>query len=115
MARSSGSLRSYAAGVVVLFLIAFLSPTLVRSAEDADKAASLRDLSIQLIDVGAEQLRRGAYSAAQRSLEQANENRQYLSDSQRKNLDEMLAKTQAASVGREKIYETMRAAEASAQ
>lgn len=115
MARSVCSLKSYAAGAAVLFLLAFLSPTLVRSAEDADKAASLRELSVQLIDVGAEQLRRGAYSAAQRSLEQANENRQYLSDSQRKNLDEMLAKTQAAAGEREKIYETMRSADASAK
>ena len=78
MARSICSLKSYAVWIAFLFVLAFLSPTLVGAAEDTEKAASLRSVSVQLIDVGAEQFRRGAYSAAQRSLEQANENRQYL-------------------------------------
>ncbi|MDO8302632.1 MAG: hypothetical protein Q7T18_05275, partial [Sedimentisphaerales bacterium] len=115
MVRSICSLRSHAVWCAFLFVIAFLSPALVGAAEDTEKAASLRSVSVQLIDVGAEQLRRGAYSAAQKSLEQANENRQYLSESERKNLDEMLKKTQAVSVERERIYEKMQTAAASAK
>jgi type II secretory pathway component GspD/PulD (secretin)/tetratricopeptide (TPR) repeat protein len=116
VARSVYSLKSCAIWFTFLVVILFLSPTPVKSAaEDAGKAASLRNLSVQLIDVAAEQLRRGAYSAAQRSLEQANENRQYLSASEQKRLDDLLAKTGGASIEREKTYEKMQAADAFAK
>lgn len=108
-------LRFHAVLFAFLAGILFL-PTLAMSADDdSQKAASLRSVSLQLMDVGAEQLRRGYSAAAQQSLSRANENRQYLSASEQKKLDELLTRAGGVSVQHEKVYEKMRAADSYAK
>ena len=108
-------LRNHAIKLAIISSIIILPSLAESAAVNADKAASLRNVSLQLIDVGAEQLRRGYSSAAQQSLTRANENRQYLNASEQKRLDELLAKAGGANAEHEKIYEKMQAAESYAK
>jgi type II secretory pathway component GspD/PulD (secretin) len=110
--RSSFISKSYLLWVVLAVLILFLLlPSFVKASEESDKAAALRSVAQQLIDVGAEQYKRGYYSAAQQTLERAGENKQYLSDSDQKRLADLLGKIRAAGGERQIIYDRMKDAE----
>ena len=101
-------------GLMVVLVLALvltgLSEPALSGAKVTGKAEVVRSVAEKWIQVGTEQYQRGMYKYAEQSLLRAKNYEQYLSDAQRTELDELLAKTQGVSGDRDRVVVDLKSA-----
>ena len=95
----------------ILLLTTVLLGVASSQANDLDKEKVVRQVAQKWIQVGMEQYRRGYYKAAEQSFLRAQDYQEYLSAGEREKLSELLKKSHEGAVEKERISETIQAAD----
>ncbi len=97
--------------VSLLFLTSVLVTVAPSQVNDADKQKVVRQVAQKWIQVGTEQYKRGFYKPAEQSFLRARDYQEYLTEAEREKLNELVEKTHAAVVERERILEHIQKAD----
>jgi hypothetical protein len=97
--------------VSILLLTTVLLSVASSQANGLDKEKVVRQVAQKWIQVGMEQYRRGYYKAAEQSFLRAQDYQEYLSAGEREKLSELLEKSHEGAVEKQRISETIQAAD----
>jgi len=95
----------------LLLLATSLSEVASARTNKNDKKKIFRQIAQNYIELGTEEYRRGLYAQAERSFLRAQHYQKYLTDAERKKLNDLLEKAHKAVVERERIVERIQAAD----
>jgi general secretion pathway protein D len=96
--------------VIALFLIAVVPPTARPDVNETNKQTIVHQVAQDWIKTGTEQYERGFYRAAEQSLLRAQDYENYLSKEERESLKQLLDKTRAAAIEKERVLGEIRTA-----